>query len=440
MNGIPTIILEQRKTSDTMGYFVGFSIAIILESIAVHFLARIWLGWVYSLMITIGHFVLGVGLLYWLLVLPARLPHLLTGDTLMLKFGHLLKVRIPVENMFSVDDTRQGFDQFGLEKDDNLGIMFMLTGKTNKLLLKLKEPVKVKGLRNYGYADKFIFNLDDPDLLKDFLDRQQRPDRQWVHIQGKNAMAEKKPQFINPVQGVLPAARFQPVLSLDKVSKNFGEQIAVHDLNLHFSPGELFGLLGPNGAGKTTTLKIISGLLRPSAGKIIGCNQGKIAYMPEAMMLYERMSGREFLGFLGVLYGAEAVALSKDIDTYLVRFDLLKAADRPLGTYSQGMKRKISLIGTLLKGSPVLLLDEPTNGLDPTGIIQVKELLRELVQAGKTVIVSTHILDMAERLCDRVGIMAGGKLLFMGSLDELRVKTQMNDAPLESIFIRLISE
>ncbi|MDD2373173.1 MAG: AAA family ATPase, partial [Syntrophomonadaceae bacterium] len=110
------------------------------------------------------------------------------------------------------------------------------------------------------------------------------------------------------------------------------------------------------------------------------------------------------------------------------------------GSYSQGMKRKISLIGTLIKGSTIILLDEPTNGLDPTGIIQVKKILHELTDQGKTIIFSTHILEMAEKLCDRVGILAGGSLIFEGTLDELREITQMQDASLENIFIRLVQQ
>jgi ABC-2 type transport system ATP-binding protein len=160
--------------------------------------------------------------------------------------------------------------------------------------------------------------------------------------------------------------------------------------------------------------------------------------MPEFMTLYERMSGWEFLEFLGILYDIEQDQLRLLITNYLNDFELVKAADRLIGSYSQGMKRKISLIGTLIKGSSILLLDEPTNGLDPTGIIKVKELLQNLAGTGKTVIVSTHILGMAEQLCDRVGVIAAGHLLFVGTITELRERTRMEHASLEDIFISLM--
>lgn len=310
-------------------------------------------------------------------------------------------------------------------------------------MLQLEQPVKAKGIKTYQYTNQFVLNLDEPELLKDRLEgsgaaRYATYDQAQAVPPVPILHALSNPDRVASFKGASFGSS-TPSLCVQSLSKFFGPQAALQNVNLEVYPGEIFGLLGPNGAGKTTLLKTVTGLLQPSSG-LVTVRQDQVAYMPEYLMLYERLSAREFLHFLGELYGLPSEPLEKEIESYLARFDLIAAADRPTGSYSQGMKRKISLIGTLLKNSPIVLLDEPTNGLDPTGIIQVKDLMRELADQGKTVLISTHILDMAERLCDRVGILAGGRLLFVGTLDELRSLTHMGEASLESIFLRLVQE
>jgi len=439
--------LAKWKTSEMMGLFYGFAVAIMLESLAVHYLARVWLSPRTSLIVAAVHFLLGIALLYWLFVQPARRPHIITGNELILRYGTIASAVIPLSNILAMEATemmsseRFGASAFG--NDKKTGAMFMTTGNRNKYLLQLEQPVKARGIKTYQYASQFVFNLDQPDLLKERLAGSGAAGNA-DHDQAQPVLA---PPILHAPAHTIEADGAKgsllngsaPSLCLQNLSKRFGPLAALQNINLEIYPGEIFGLLGPNGAGKTTLLKTVTGLLQPSSG-VVTVRQEQVAYMPEYLMLYERLSGREFLHFLGTLYGLSPEALARDIESYLARFDLHAAADRPTGSYSQGMKRKISLIGTLLKNSPIVLLDEPTNGLDPAGIIQVKDLMRELADQGRTVLISTHILDMAERLCDRVGILAGGRLLFVGTLDQLRNLTRMEEASLESIFLRLVQE
>lgn len=312
-----------------------------------------------------------------------------------------------------------------------------MTGNENNLLISLKEPVPIKSkIKNYGFIDKIVVNFDDASSVIERFEKKPLPET--AHSLNKvnvSKTVERHHPIISPRQ----IAGQDPILSLDGISKRYGEVLAVQDINLDLFAGELFGLLGTNGAGKTTTLKMISGLLKPTSGRIQIRDNNSTAYMPEFLVLYERMSGREFLEFLGVLYGRNQAELKFEIDDYLHRFEMVSASERPIGSYSQGMKRKISLIGTLLKQSSILLLDEPTNGLDPNGIVLVKELLRGIASKGKTVVVSTHILEMAEKLCDRVGIISDGTLMFIGTMTELRNQTGMDTSSLEEIFIKLVA-
>lgn len=438
--------LSKWNTSEMMGFFYGFTVAILLESAAVHYLARVWLSPRTSLVVAAVHFLLGIALLYLLFIQPARRPHLVTGDSLILSYGTIANAVIPLSNIISMEATdmisseRFGASAFG--NDKKTGAMFMTTGNRNKLLLRLEQPVRARGIKTYQYASQFIFNLDQPEMLKERLEGSCVSDNA-VHAQ---APSNHPPLNLHAIPNTFrsgakgtSADGTAPSLSLQNLNKMYGPVAALQNINLEIYPGEIFGLLGPNGAGKTTLLKTVTGLLQPSSG-LVSVHQEQVAYMPEYLMLYERLSGREFLRFVGTLYGLSSEALERKIESYLVRFDLQAAADRPTGSYSQGMKRKISLIGTLLKNSPIVLLDEPTNGLDPTGIIQVKGLMRELADQDKTVLISTHILDMAERLCDRVGILAGGRLLFVGTLGQLRSLSHMGEASLESIFLHMVQE
>lgn len=234
------------------------------------------------------------------------------------------------------------------------------------------------------------------------------------------------------------------MLEISGLTKEFGSYKAVENLNLTVKPGELFGFLGPNGAGKTTTIKMLTGLLKPTAGtaKIAGYDirlqplQAKalLGYVPDTPLLYEKLTGREFLRFIMKLYEMHKGQPEKAIDNLLDLFELRDRGDDLIQSYSHGMKQKTALAGVLLHDPKVILLDEPTVGLDPKSARLIKDILRELTSRGATVFMSTHILEIAEKMCDRVGIINKGKLMALGTPSELR---QAGNNTLEDTFLEL---
>jgi len=228
------------------------------------------------------------------------------------------------------------------------------------------------------------------------------------------------------------------VLSTRLLTKRYGSLTAVEDLDLEVGAGELFGFLGPNGAGKTTTIKMLVGLLRPSSGnaRVAGIDitaepekaKALIGYVPDAATLYDKLSAREFLEFSGDLYRIAAL---------LNLFDLRERGDDFLSGYSRGMRQKVSLAAALLHDPQVLFLDEPTVGLDPQSARQMKDILQDFCREGKTVFFSTHILEIAERMCTRLAIINHGRLVAMGSLQDLRHMVGQDGQSLEQIFLEL---
>jgi ABC-2 type transport system ATP-binding protein len=243
------------------------------------------------------------------------------------------------------------------------------------------------------------------------------------------------------------------MLQTVNLTKNYGQLTAVNQLNLEVEAGELFGFLGPNGAGKTTTIKMMAGILTPTQGQVFldGINvhrnpvQAKslLAYVPDQPNLYEKLSPREFLSFIADIYRMDRTSVERQSSHWLEIFNLSDRADELMGGFSHGMKQKVSLIAALLHEPRVLFLDEPTVGLDPRSARMIKDLLRTLCEKGVTVFMSTHILEIAERMCDRVGIIQNGQLLALGSIEELRTRTNHgqstdNSSPtLEDLFLEL---
>jgi ABC-2 type transport system ATP-binding protein len=224
---------------------------------------------------------------------------------------------------------------------------------------------------------------------------------------------------------------------------------AVDGLDLDIAAGELYGLLGANGAGKTTTLRMLTGLLKPDAGsvEIFGIDALKdpraakrlVAWLPDEPMLYDKLTPVEYLEFIAGLWQMPAERARERAEALLTRLDLWAHRNERCEGFSRGMKQKAALAGALIHEPRLLILDEPLTGLDASIARQVKDLLLELVRSGCTVILTTHILEVAERLVDRVGIMQGGKLVAEGSLEELRVGTGQLGSSLEDVFLQLVS-
>jgi ABC-2 type transport system ATP-binding protein len=228
--------------------------------------------------------------------------------------------------------------------------------------------------------------------------------------------------------------------------KRFGDKVAVNDISFDVRGGEVFGFLGPNGAGKTTTIKVIVGLLQPTSGtvKVAGCDvqtqpmQAKAAsgYVPDTPNLYMKLSARELLRFVGDLYELKRDKIDDRIAELLRLFDLTDVRDDLIDSYSHGMKQKIALAAALIHDPKVLVLDEPTVGLDPKSARLIKDILRQLADRGAAVFLSTHILEIAERMCDRIGIIDRGNLVAVGTMEELRALGK-GERSLEDIFLGL---
>jgi ABC-2 type transport system ATP-binding protein len=236
------------------------------------------------------------------------------------------------------------------------------------------------------------------------------------------------------------------LISTTNLIKRYGEKAAVNNVSFDVYRGEVFGFLGPNGAGKTTTIKMIVGLLRPTSGsvRVAGHDvqseaiQAKAAsgYVPDTPNLYPKLSGRELLRFVGDLYEVDRPTVERRIDEFMKLFELEQAADDAIDSYSHGMQQKTALAAALMHDPQVLVLDEPTVGLDPRSARLIKDLLRQMADRGSAIFLSTHILEIAERMCDRIGIINKGELIAIGSMDELR-SLGKGETSLEDIFLGL---
>ncbi len=235
-------------------------------------------------------------------------------------------------------------------------------------------------------------------------------------------------------------------ISLCNVRKSYGRHVAVEGLSLEVPRGQLFAFLGPNGAGKTTTIKMIVGLLRPDSGEVAVCGQhlgnnglaakAQLAYVPDQPFLYEKLTGREFLYFVAEMYQIEKAKRDRTLSELIRRLDAAEYLDQLTESYSHGMKQKVVLAAALLHQPALLVIDEPMVGLDPRSVREVKDLLKEHTRAGGTVFMSTHTLDIAESLADRIGIINHGRLVAVGTLAELR-QTARREHSLEEIFLTL---
>ncbi|MGG4459344.1 ABC transporter ATP-binding protein [Brevibacillus porteri] len=237
------------------------------------------------------------------------------------------------------------------------------------------------------------------------------------------------------------------MIELVNVTKSYNGTIrAVDQMNLTVPKGEIFGFLGPNGAGKTTTIKMITGITRPDQGEITinGKNirsealeaKRQFGYVPDSPDLFLRLKGLEYVSFMADIYEVPQEVRGKRILQLADRFDMKNALGDPIQSYSHGMRQKIMIMGALIHQPEVWILDEPLTGLDPKSSFTLKEMMREHADSGRSVFFSTHVLDVAEKLCDRVGIINKGKILFCGTFAELREHFQ-SDVSLESLFLEL---
>ena len=235
------------------------------------------------------------------------------------------------------------------------------------------------------------------------------------------------------------------MLNIQHLTKTYGEKKAVDDLNLHIAPGEIYGFIGHNGAGKTTTLKSVAGILPFDEGEItIGglsmkrdpliCKR-QMAYIPDNPDLYDFMTGIQFLNFIADIFAVPADVRQARIREYAGRFELTGDLAQPIAAYSHGMKQKLAIISAWLHQPKLILMDEPFVGLDPKASHLLKGMMRELCDGGGAIFFSTHVLEVAEKLCDKVAIIKGGKLIRSGTMEEVK-----GDDSLEEVFLELEGE
>ena len=237
------------------------------------------------------------------------------------------------------------------------------------------------------------------------------------------------------------------MIELKALTKKYGDFKAVDDLNLCVKKGEIFGFIGPNGAGKTTTIKMIGGILAPSAGTVTVAGidiqqepekaKSKIGFIPDRPYLYEKLTGMEFLKFTADLYGVADDIFRKKAQQNLDMFSLTDWSDELIESYSHGMKQRLIMSAALIHEPEVIIVDEPMVGLDPMAIMMVKDLFQRLAHSGITVFMSTHTLAVAEDICERIGVINHGHLIASGSTADLRRKANVTDAALEKVFLNL---
>ena len=232
------------------------------------------------------------------------------------------------------------------------------------------------------------------------------------------------------------------MLKIEGFTKRYGEKVAVNNLNLHIAPGEIYGFIGHNGAGKTTTLKACCGLLKATEGKLyingksiadepIACKK-EMAYIPDNPDLYDFLTGYDYLNFVADVYGVPKKERNERIDMYGEMLGITDALALPISEYSHGMKQKVAIISALVHAPKLILMDEPFVGLDPSASHQLKQLMKKHCEEGGAIFFSTHVLEVAEKLCHKVAIIKGGNLVASGTMDEVR-----GDSSLEEVFLEL---
>lgn len=239
------------------------------------------------------------------------------------------------------------------------------------------------------------------------------------------------------------------MLEIQNFMKQYGKKTAVKSISITVQPGEIYGFLGHNGAGKTTTIKACAGLLKPTSGKILLCGydiqeqpleaKKHLGYVPDNPFLYAKLTGREFLELVSLAHG-DSKEHQSHLDELIQELELTTVIDHLIGTYSHGTKRKITLCAALLHQPHVILLDEPTSGLDIKSARAAKDLFRKHASRGAAILFTTHVLEIAEKICDRIGIIADGRLIMEGTMQEIRAQYNKQGISLEDIFLDVTDE
>ena len=369
--------------------------------------------------------------------------HSISPDGIIIRQGTRFKGFIPRDSIGKAERSGDKLDgrAIAVRYIAQTGTLQVTTDEDNLVSISLAKPLRrrLSKFRKPVDINRFLINVDEPDAFIDAVN--------GIIDHSKAVAPAATPASKKIDISFAPIAKLEPAeyaIETNALCKSYGKLNAVDRLTLGVKPGEIFGFLGPNGAGKTTTINMLVGLLKPTDGKALinGIDiwqeplkaKAIIGYVPDTAILYERLTGREFLHFMAQLYDTSDGAKDR-IEELLKLLEMEDWADQQIKVYSFGMRRKIAIAGALVHKPQILVLDEPTNGLDPRSARRVKDLLRHLSAEGMTIFMSTHVLEIAERMCDRIGVIYKGTLVAIGSMDELRQQTQMAGSDLESIFL-----
>ncbi len=390
------------------------------------------------------------------LTAPLRTQHSLTQTQLSLRYGSAFRANIARSDVVDAQTVHERTTLFQAimpqyeEKKHRIVASFSEQGQ---VLLHLNKPHTFKVSSKSHIVDTLLININKREEFLQALGLSNNCEESTTSRDRciTSSLVVEMPRGRDtsvPTEMSRNTTGSIPAIRIEGLTRCFGTYAAVDKLHMTIQPGEIYGFLGSNGAGKTTTMKMLIGLLQPNEGHvwIAGHNIEKDAlaaktvmgYVADRSMLYERLTGREFLTFLGQIRGLPLLELEQRITHLLEILELTEYADRLCGSYSFGMKRKLSLAGALLHQPRVLVLDEPLNGLDPQSSRNLKDLLLDLAAHGTAILLSTHDLATAEALCHRIGILYKGRLLAEGSASELRQRVDASN--LETVFLTLTSQ
>lgn len=455
-----------KKSSDLQSFVYGFMVLLVMGEIPVFVLLLLYLKSTVGRGVVLS--IIALELLVVVYILPSLLfmKHSIRGDNLTIRFGIYFKGIIPLGNIATanlVNDVHpKGMFNFGADYDRERNMLRVMAGSKSIILIELKQPQRFRmSLFRSILAPGILINADEPEHFLEAL-QQRMPASGEMTVQMSPARVIESPPA-SPVDdsfSVIPHSLVNPVIAFARpdtalgwaletqsLVRYYGSFKAVDKIDLRVQPGEIYGFLGPNGAGKTTTMNMVAGLLRPSGGaiRVFGRDVRReplaakklLGYVAEHPIVYDRLTGREFIRFSAELYRTLRAGLEERIEQLLAGFDLADAADVLIRTYSQGMRRKIALAAAVVHSPSLLVLDEPTNGVDPRGAWVIKNLLRSLSEQGAAVLMSTHVLEVAENMCDRVAIIDKGRIVAEGTVNDLKEQSQMPDSNLEDVFLAL---
>ena len=440
-------------TAQRRGYLITLAAFTLSMSIESSLLILVAMAAVPATLVKVAFPIAIIGLYVFLVFTISRplwTKHHLTATHLELHYGPL-RLDIPREAILSAKATREQLTMFQPMKaqvDTKKRQLNAAFSEEGQVLLTLNKPLLVRIERTSStpsHVTHILLNVDEPDRLLTALTKREQVSQEGDVVPAKmmTVVTDREPLRVSTI-----AENAEVTIRLEQLTRRYKAFTAVDALDMTIRRGEIYGFLGSNGAGKTTTLKMLVGLLQPDSGRawIVGHDVWRepltakklFGYVADHSMLYERLTGHEFLNFLAHMRGLPHTESEQRIKHLLDLLELSEYAGRSCGSYSFGMKRKLSLAAALLHQPQVLILDEPLNGLDPRSSRHVKDLLISLSAQGTTVLLSTHDLSVAESLCHRVGILHRGRLLIEGSASELRELAAASN--LEDVFLSLTEE